>query len=311
MTATSGAWLQVAGHRYLPTKPDPEAVRAGLRGYADPGLMHMGVSSNPEFFRLFGRACEEERAAYCDSSEPPHGTLEEAFWQEIAHHDFEIGGKNEWDGTPPRHSMHLLRQLSHAHTMDQFPKYAAPELEALRARRGRPLLAMDIGCGPISILRYGALRGMLRIVGVDPLLDPYRIVLARHGLDVLECIHCHESESVRAEDLDMTSHADRYDVIYTNNALDHTQDPGAVTAMMARALRPDGVAIIQVATNEGTRQGWNQLHKFDIRYEEPRVIAVNERGVATELCAKNTPLRLRRVAWSRDDSLAFLAGREA
>jgi hypothetical protein len=46
---------------------------------------------------------------------------DQAFLQEIAHHDFEIGSKNEWDGAPAKYSTHILTLLSETSLRNPFP----------------------------------------------------------------------------------------------------------------------------------------------------------------------------------------------
>ena len=224
----------------------PDTLADVVRRQVDNRSTCLLISSNLNMMDEFELLCEKHGQPYCVSRYPALNSLEEAFFKEVLHHDFELGGKNQYDGSHTSFSPWVLRQLSTVHIRDFFPMYGMEELQILRARRLSPLRTLDIGCGPISVLRWGALQGLMHIIGVDPLLDIYRLILARHGLDKLDSVLCHEELSLRAEELPMSLHAGTFDVVYTNNALDHTQDPLTVTTIMAQCLRPGGIAMIQV-----------------------------------------------------------------
>jgi SAM-dependent methyltransferase len=235
--------------------------------------------------------------------------LDRAFVQEISHHDFEIGGKNEWDGAPVKHSPHILRLLSEVHCRDYFPMSIWPELMERQRLRGEHLQALDVGCGPLSWLRYGALQNLLTVTGVDPLLDAYDIVLARHGLSGLNSIRPAHRIVAQVESLpDVAPQLEhRFDFIWTNNALDHIENPDIAVRAMAFALRADGFAIVQVATNEGTRQRWTQLHRFDIDLRGDHVIATDREGRCLPLIGPGCALRLSDVLEHSGQGLSVIA----
>lgn len=303
--SSTSAWLEWTAIHSVTVDSLEDVVRRQV----DSCSTSLLISSSVDMMNEFEILCEKHGQPHCVSRYPAFNSLEEAFFKEVLHHDFELGGKNEYDGNPTSFSPWVLRQLSAVHIRDFFPNYAIKELDSLRAKRRSSLRTLDIGCGPISVLRWGALQGLMHIIGVDPLLDIYRLILARHGLDKLDSVLCHEEFSLRAEELPMSLHAGTFDVVYTNNALDHTQDPLAVTTIMAQCLRPDGIAIIQVAANEGTRQNWNQLHKFNIRYENDRVVAINQAGEVKVLCGDGAPLALHRIISTSDEELVVIAQR--
>ncbi len=222
------------------------------------------------------------------------GTLDNDLIREVSFFDFEFSGLNEWDGAPVVYSATCLQQLSSVHSRKFFPEWAfdgAPK---------KPLTAMDIGCGPISLLRWGAIHGYVRITGVDPLLNMYDMMLARHGLDALPMIRCANEVPDFAENLDKLP-AKNFDVVFTQNALDHTQQPKRVVELMAEKLRPGGHAIITVGTREGTRQAWDQLHKTDI-FLDGELMFQHQHTEPQPLLPAN--LRLDQVHESSDDWLS-------
>jgi SAM-dependent methyltransferase len=177
-----------------------------------------------------------------------------------------------------------------------------------REKRGRRLQALDAGCGPLTWLRYGVLQGLLTVTGVDPLIDVYEIILSRHGLPELRAVQPEHRMAMPLEALPaMAPHLEgHFDFVWSNNALDHMQDPEAAFEAIAFALRRDGVALLQVATNEGTRQSWSQLHKFDIDLIGDSVVAADERGRRVRLVGPGCCLRLQQIQHYDRDGLTVL-----
>jgi SAM-dependent methyltransferase len=225
---------------------------------------------------------------------PAAGTLDADLLREVSFFDFEFGGKNEWDGAETRYAASCLRQLSSTHCREYYPEWAFEPLLRTggRARNG-PLKVMDIGCGPVSVLRWGAIHGEISITGVDPILDMYALMLARHGFDALPKIHCDHEISGFAEDLDRLLPDEDFDVIYTQNSLDHTQQPAQVIEIIGRKLAPNGLAVFQVATREGTRQKWDQLHKTDIYTKQGVLMYAHQDGVERSLLSATSRLHLK------------------
>jgi SAM-dependent methyltransferase len=184
-----------------------------------------------------------------------------------------------------------------------------PALMRQKEVKGEPLQALDAGCGPQTWLRYGVLQGLLTVTGVDPLLEVYEILLSRHGLSGLQAIQPEHRIPVPLEALPATvPHLKHhFDFVWTNNALDHTQNPKAAIEAIAFALRGDGFAVIQVATNEGSRQNWMQLHKFDFDLHGHHLTATDERGNSVPLVGPGCSLRLDEVLHHSVDGLTLIA----
>ena len=220
----------------------------------------------------------------------PEPGLENDLIREVAHHDFELGGRNEWDGSPTKHSDVVLRRLSSAHCYEEFPHWAFSGLTPSHVAD-----VLDVGCGPISVLRWGSLTGLMRVTGLDPLLEMYRVVLARHGLDRLEGMSLEHGIVGTGECIPDLVKPGSFDAVFTNNALDHTQHPREVMSGIEYALKPGGHAVIQGATREGTRQNWDQLHKTDIFMEAGTVYYAHRDRVAQPLLEATPSLVLDQV----------------
>jgi SAM-dependent methyltransferase len=189
---------------------------------------------------------------------PKFPSWENDAYRELCHHDYELGGVNEWDGAPTNHAVHMLHRLSRWHSRVEFPFWAFPDGPRFGLR------AIDVGCGPITLLRWGALNWGMEVTGVDPLIDLYEILAARHGFDTAHDALPKHRLSITGEDMIMHIPERSYDFIYTNNALDHTLRPAIVMDNILKIVAPAGRAAISLATREGTRQGWDQFHQTDI-----------------------------------------------
>jgi SAM-dependent methyltransferase len=231
---------------------------------------------------------------------PEKGSLDDDLYREVCHFDFEFGGKNEWDGSPSSHGGPTLQRLSAALCRELYPAFG---LEGL-AHGAAPWRVLDVGCGPVSVLRWGALNGEMTLTGLDPLLEMYAVVRARHGYDALPHIRCAREIPAFAEDLGELVPDGSFDVIYTQNALDHTREPQLVVSHFARKLAPGGRVVIQVATREGTRQGWDQLHKTDIDLCDGELVFRHEHSEQRPLLTPEFGLRLAKVHLYGPDWLA-------
>ena len=303
MLAPWSNWLRIRRCRLT---PDPADDGALIQLELKRGDIVIAICSDPALQKSWQSACEKTGVHFIVPEYPPAGTLDNDFVREVSHFDFEFGGKNEFDGAPTRYAANCLRQLSSTHSKDFYPIWAfAPLLRGPNARQ-RPLKVMDIGCGPVSVLRWGAVHGEISITGVDPILDMYALVLARHGLDALPKIRCDREIVGFGEDLEALLADGDFDAIYTQNALDHTQDPARVIENISRKLAPNGLAVIQVATREGTRQKWDQLHKTDIYLKDNVLMYAHQHTPERPLLSTESRLHLKHVECNTPDWLACI-----
>jgi SAM-dependent methyltransferase len=227
------------------------------------------------------------------------------FFQEYESHDYELGGLNEWNGSPTAYSPAVLQSFSRVHCRQNYPNYVEPELEALRDISGTARLrALDIGCGPISRLRWGALAGRLEIAGVDPLNDLYDAILARHGLDALPEIRPSRRFNALAEEVQFGD--EKFPFVYTNNALDHTRDLLRSMRTIVDVLAPNGIALFLCHTKEGIRQSYSGLHKYNIWYEDEILRYSAADTTPRDLLQDVGGLETARVVWADEESLCLV-----
>jgi SAM-dependent methyltransferase len=254
--------------------------------------------------RYLQKAAKKLSAQIIVPEYPPEGTFDNDLVREVSFFNHEFGGVNEWDGAPTRYAVNCIQQISSANCRLYYPTWA---FEQLPKSLPRPLKVLDIGCGPVSMLRRGAIQGEISITGLDPLIEMYTLVLARHGLDAMPKMRCDQEVNGLAEDMDRLLHNQKFDLIYTQNALDHTQQPGRVVENVSRLLAPNGLFTVQVATREGTRQNWDQLHKTDIYLKDGVVTYAHQHGVEQPLLPAS--LRLKHVHIDSPEWLALVIKR--
>jgi SAM-dependent methyltransferase len=268
------------------------------------------VSSDAMLAAAARAVCADTGKSFVDAALPPNDSREIALLQEVLHHDFELGGLNDWTGADPQFSAPVLRMLSAAHCRTSFPGYATAYVDALwQQNSGQPLQALDIGCGAISRLRWGALNGFLTVTGVDPLLDMYAIVRERHGYANLPAIRCAHEVIGGAEQLATALAPASFDLAFCSNALDHTEDPVVVVEGIARVVRPGGLVAIDVYTREGSRENWWQLHQFDMYINDrDEFVCETREGVVRNLVAPGSGLVVREIA-AKDQTTALILER--
>ncbi len=124
---------------------------------------------------------------------------------------------------------------------------------------------LDVGAGPLTSLGKVAPGRTLRITAVDPLAEAYSAMLVEQRI----------APPVRTMPGDAAGllgqfGADRFDLVHARNAIDHTADaPRAVREMLAVA-RPGGAVYLAHARNEGERQGYGGMHRWNFDVETVR-----------------------------------------
>ncbi len=292
-------WLSVEAVLVRSAPPEP----AALRGEIPAACRLVGViTDRDDFLASVQHACQALEAVCIDSALPGlPDARESALCEEVSHHDFEIGGLDEWSGQPTRWAHHILQHLSRTNCERLFPHFLLPYIQRFQGADKQPVETLDIGCGPISVLRWGVLRGLLRVTGVDPLLDIYRMILERHGLYDLPAIACQRALNIHAEALASALPPESFDIVFTRNAIDHVEDPIAVISQAEACLRPGGILVLDFHTREGSRQGWEQLHQFDLYLDDTdRLVCQTQQGGCRPLIAAGMKLFVRQIVAKTD-----------
>jgi SAM-dependent methyltransferase len=243
--------------------------------------------------------------AVVDAAYPEASSFASDCLREVAHHEFELGGLNEWNGAPTLHASEILRRLSAAHCRRSFPEQILRSLGLLQPN----LDVVDIGCGPISLLRWGQMNLGFRVTGFDPLMGIYDFIKRRHGLHLLPAISPdHAIEDVFENALSHLAPTS-IDLIYSNNALDHVQDFARCIRNIATVLRPGAVAIVSGSTKEGTQQNWDQFHKTDVWVESDVPMFRFQHSAPEPLLALDSRLVVHAVIRADDQVTCFVLRR--
>lgn len=122
-----------------------------------------------------------------------------------------------------------------------------------------PCTVLDVGSGPVSILRGTVPDGLL--YSADPLGKFYE------GLIDYKEFGVRPPAAVRAEDLPewwRGQKIGKFGIVHISNALDHCQSPNHAITAMLKIIQPGGVLIIQGFENEADAERWQGLHQWNI-----------------------------------------------
>jgi SAM-dependent methyltransferase len=174
------------------------------------------------------------------------------------------------------------------HLIGNVTRYPIPELR-LPDGAGRRFL--EVGCNWGRWCVSAARRGY-EVVGVDPSL-----VAIRAAKRVAEQLGI-EATYVVADARHLPFAGDTFDVVFSYSVFQHFARDDAVASFdeVGRVVRPDGLAMLQMANVWGARSLWNQLRErrfreprdlFDVRYWGPRELQgeLTRRVGPTEIAA--------------------------
>lgn len=147
------------------------------------------------------------------------------------------------------------------------------------AAHGRIPSMLDVGCGPITSFAYLAHEGLAEIFGVDPLAGRYAALLAEFGLESPA-----EQRDGAGEWLERVWPGREFDIVVTRNALDHHQCPALAWLRMFEHTRIGGYLAQSHSIREATKEGWKQLHQYDLYPDENHVHLWLDDGRGKDLC---------------------------
>lgn len=158
-----------------------------------------------------------------------------------------------------------------------IPKWALPAATT-RPRRFLPgqrprLSILDVGSGPLSLVGTRLPGVDVELTAVDPLAEEYDALLRKHGIKPLTRVQPCPAEAVA----DVIGES-RFDVVYSQNALDHTENAFAGLEQMVRVVKPGCWTVLKHTIDEAETESYGSLHDWNFRIEEGRFLIWNRRA---------------------------------
>jgi ubiquinone/menaquinone biosynthesis C-methylase UbiE len=147
-------------------------------------------------------------------------------------------------------------------------------LEKLKIQFDELLYCLDVGCGPTSQFYTNDIlkRTDLKIITVDPLAETYKSLNKKYYPDYdIECITGY------GEKLSHLFPQDFFHLVYSQNAIDHSQDPQEFIINMYHVLKPGGFLVLHGFIKEGTAAHWFGLHKWDVEVDDNDLLLTNKK----------------------------------
>ena len=153
-----------------------------------------------------------------------------------------------------------------------------PQLEKLLSHvpAGLVVRVLDVGSGPLTHVGTVSDRWRVEITGVDPLADEYSALCEEFGL-ARRGVHYVAGE---AETLAKRFPENYFDLVYCRNALDHTCDPLLGIRQMVRVLKADGCCWLTHSTDEGEKQRYRGLHRWNFRAQDDGDLVISAPGTS-------------------------------
>lgn len=137
-------------------------------------------------------------------------------------------------------------------------------LERLRKEVQGDICCLDVGSGPTSQFHTRDIKDdeRLKVIVVDPLAEVYRELHERYktGYDI-ECVEGY------GEELHKLFQEERFHLVYTQNAMDHSQNPVEFFKSCYDVVSDGGYLIVHGFIKEGTAARWIGLHNWDIEVD--------------------------------------------
>jgi len=123
---------------------------------------------------------------------------------------------------------------------------------------GARVRILDVGSGPLTTLGKTWPGHEVEIVGVDPLADQYVQLLRERGLRPLTALVAGDAET-----LPTTFGEQRFDLVYSCNALDHCYDPITAVRRALELLTPGGKVVLRHMVREADHRDCQGLHQWN------------------------------------------------
>jgi SAM-dependent methyltransferase len=118
----------------------------------------------------------------------------------------------------------------------------------------------NVGSGPCVPLRVTHPTHKIHMLHIDPLWPYYERILEAAGYRARTF-----TAPFPAETMDQALPHNHFHITWSRNALDHSWDPLKGIKNMIKITRPQGKIIVLVNANEGVRESYHGLHKWNFQ----------------------------------------------
>ncbi len=181
--------------------------------------------------------------------------------------------------------------------IDFFVSSLAWEIEKSH-RRARIL---DVGSGPVSILRGSFEHLNVDLVCVDPLADEYSDIRASNDLALPVSIMCGHGEQLAS-----MFGPRSFDAVHMRNALDQTANPLSTIRQMLHVARPEGYLLVHGFERQADAQNWIGFNQWNVYHDNSDICVRGldgiEHRILTIFESLLVPIRVYRRQLSQDRS---------
>lgn len=153
----------------------------------------------------------------------------------------------------------------------QFPPRLLDFIQTLSVEHMPRVL--DVGSGPLSPLAWGVDRQLIEAIAVDPLADIYGGILQKYGID-----YSVKPVKGAGEEVAKIFGGERFDVVYSRNAIDHSVSPLQCVRQMVTVLKTGGILYLEGFENEGSRNSWQGLHQWNLSIRQGNLYETDHAG---------------------------------
>ncbi len=132
---------------------------------------------------------------------------------------------------------------------------------------------LDVGSGPLSPLAWGVDQNIIEVIAIDPLANIYKQILMK-----LNIKYPVEPVQGRGEIINEMFEKESFDVVYSRNALDHSDSPSLCIKNMVTLLKKGGILYLEGFVNEGSTNRWEGLHQWDFSIQDGDIMCSTKTG---------------------------------
>lgn len=154
--------------------------------------------------------------------------------------------------------------------MDPDAPFPGNLREVITANPAEPVEALDVGCGPLTLLGRNWPGRTVHVTAVDPLAEHYMQLFREAGV-----MPPTPPQRCDGEQLLERFGRDRFHVAVAINSLDHSYDPVSAIKQMVAVTKPGGFLWLRHRINEGENEQYHGLHQWNFQEQNGRFVIWN------------------------------------